>query len=148
MSIGTDIIQAALENIGAHSVASPARPESIERGKDVLNSMLQLWLSRNIDIAFVPLEAPGDELSEPPDVTSAIIYSLALELSSSFDNGANIVSQQLKSNARNSFAIIKRLYQNVTIPDKLVSSTLPLGAGNSRGFTRRVFAGKGHTING
>jgi len=148
MSAGTDIIKSALENIGAHSLASPATPATIENGKDVLNSMLQLWLSWGIEIAFTPLDASGDELSEPADARNAIVQNLALELSGQFDNGANIISAQLKDNARRSFANIKRLYQKISIPDKVVSSTLPMGAGNSRGRTRRVFAGKGQTVNG
>jgi len=149
MSSGKGIIQSALEEIGAHSLTNPAPRESLERGKDSLNSMLHLWLSWNIDIGFTPLDNYIDELSEPADTRNGIIYNLAIELSNTFDDGNNnVIPPKLKDNARRTFAMIRRVYQVLTIPDKIVSSTLPLGAGNNRHWRHRVFAGKGRTVNG
>lgn len=149
MSSGTSIIKAALKRIGANSIVQPAAPETITEGRDILNSMLQLWLSENIDLGIVPLDAPGEELGEPLDARNAIIDNLALRLSPDFDNGGPIVSNQLLSNARREFALIKNLYQTIEIPVKIVSSTLPVGQGNRTGFGRqRVFKGVGGTVNG
>lgn len=147
MSSGTDIIQEALGEIGAHSIAAVADPDSIVKGMNVLNSMLQLWLSKGIDLGIVPLDAPGDELSEPLDARTGIVENLAILLAPKFDNGKVVVSQTLKDNARLSKVEIKNLYQVLTIPDKVVSSTLPRGQGNNCGLRlRRVFAGKGATL--
>ena len=110
--------------------------------------MLMLWLSEGIDIGIVPLDAPGDELGEPLDARNAIIDNLALRLSPDFDNGESIVSQQLMSNAKREFTLIRNLYQKVVIPLKIVSSTLPLGQGNRTGFLRRIYKGIGGTVDG
>lgn len=148
MSTGTDIIEEALQEIGAHSAIAPASPASIVLGMKRLNSMLETWLTKNIAIGFTPLEVPGDELNEPADTRNGIISNLAIAVAPPFDNGRNIVSNELRTNAKTQFGDIKNLYQKVTIPDKVVSSTLPVGAGNSRGVNRRTFFPKGGTING
>lgn len=144
MSSGTSIVENALEEIGAHSIPAPAAPESIVKGEKTLSSMLQSWLSEGIDLGIVPLPAPGDELGEPEDTTNAITYKLALLLLPSFPGLP--VTPTLVVNARTEFDTVKRLYQVFTIPDKVVSSTLPRGQGNQRFFRSRVFAGKGATV--
>lgn len=146
MSSGTEIIESALKLIGAHSIAAPADPESIELGMKTLNSMLQLWLSQQIDLGISPLEAPGNEVGEPLDTTQAIIDNLAVSLSPNFSNGTAIVSSELRANAVNGYNQTKSLYQVFTIPNKVVSSTLPRGAGNKSASNTRTFAGKGATI--
>lgn len=146
MSSGTSIIQDSLEEIGAHSILAPANPEAIEKGRVKLNSMLQLWLSRGIRLGHTPLDAAGDELSEPGDSRNAIVANLALELAPSFDNGRNVVSQALLNNARNTFDEIKKIYRVIEIPVKVISSTTPLGAGFRHTFNQRIFKGKGGTV--
>jgi len=148
MTIGTDIILDALENIGAHSNIAPASPTSIERGMKYLNSMLELWLSQNIQIGFTPLKAPGDELNEPPDTTNGIESNLAILLAPKFSNAVSVVSVDLKTNARIQLIQIKRIYEKITVPKKVVSSTLPTGSGNQRNSSNRRYFPKGHTING
>jgi hypothetical protein len=148
MSDGTTIIQSALKLIGKHSIVQPADPESVEIGKFTLNSMLQLWLSQNVDMGIVPLNAEGDELGEPLDARQGIINNLAILMAPNFDNGDVVVSQTLMANARLSKAEIKRLYRSITIPNKVVSSTLPKGAGNqvqSNYWTDTYFV-KGSTL--
>lgn len=147
MSTGTDIIQKALQEIGAHSVVSPASAESILAGKDALNSMLEMWLSKGIDFGFSPLDAPGDTLDEPPDVRNGIISSLAIILAPNFDNGKGVVSPELRSIANSQFHTIQRIYRKVTIPKKVVSSTLPRGAGSEQGILDSAFYDVGDRIN-
>ena len=118
----------------------------ISVARDNLNSMLQLWLSQGIDLGTVPLDAPGDELSEPLDARQAIIDNLAIYMAPDFEQRNPIVSQSLIKNARIGLVLIKGLYQNLTIPDKVVSSTLPRGAGNNRGIFTRIFYEKGATL--
>jgi len=130
VSTGTDIIRDALSEIGAVSVVSPPSPESIEAGRKKLNSMLELWLSKNIVLGTRPLDAAGDELGEPEDTRNAIVTNLAIELAPLFDNGKVIVGPDLKSNARRNYMNIRRLYGRVTVPNKVLSSTTPLGQGN------------------
>lgn len=148
MSTGTAIITDALQEIGATSVVSPASPESIEAGRKKLNSMMEMWLSRNIILGTVPLELAGDALNEPEDARNGIVSNLALRLAPSFSNGKQIVSPELRSNARADFLTIKSLYGSVTIPDKVLSSTTPIGAGNSQddGFYGQTFWDRGDTV--
>lgn len=146
MSTGTDIIQKALQLIGAHSIVSPASAESILTGKDALNSMLEMWLSKGIDFGYSPLDVPGDALGEPPDVRNGIISSLAMTLAPNFDNGKGIVSTELRNLANSQFFTIQRIYRSITIPNKVVSSTLPKGAGNDQGILDSAFYNKGSTI--
>lgn len=144
MTIGTAIITDALKEIGVVSAVSPPAPESIEDGRKKLNSMLEMWLSRGIVLAFSPLDQVGDDLNEPADARNGIITNLALELAPLFNNGKQIVSPQLQSNAGRDFANIKSLYSTITIPRKVLSSTTPVGAGNSRGARHgRTFWRKG-----
>ena len=148
MSTGTVIIERALQVIGAHSIASPADPESIVLGMEKLNSMLEMWLTDDIKIGTTPLEVPGDELNEPSDTRNGIINNLAIELAPDFDNGKIVVSPQLTQNVRIDFIRIEKRYGTISIPKRVVSSTLPRGAGNNRGFRSRTFFSKGSTING
>ena len=130
MSTGTVIIQKALQRIGAHSVVMPSSPESIDDGLFRLNTMIEVWLSRGIDVGAVPIPTAGTELNETADSRAAIIDSLALELAASFDNGKVVVSQDLKNSAASNFETIKNLYQKVVIPIKVLSTTVPPGQGN------------------
>ena len=63
MSTGTEIIERALQRIGAHSKVQPAAPETIIEGMNTLNSMIQLWISWGVDIQTVIIDDPGQELS-------------------------------------------------------------------------------------
>lgn len=142
MSSGTLLVESALGMIGVHSVVSPADSSSIEKGRVALNSMIQSWTSRGIDLNITPLNSVGDDLNEPPDSTNAIIYNLAVHLAPYFDNGEVIVSDDLRLNARNEFHLIKTLYHTITIPKKKVSSTLPMGQGNSKEVRSTTFFGE------
>ena len=113
---------------------------------NTLNSMYQLWLSQNIDLGAVPLSSPGQEFGEPLDARQVIIDNLSILLAPNFDNGDVVVSKTLKDNARVGYNRIKGLYQKLSIPDKVVSSTLPQGAGNRRNESSNAFRGPGATI--
>mgnify|MGYP003690272985 CR=1 FL=1 len=134
MTTGADIVKKALRKIGAHSIAAPANPEAINEGVDALNSMIQLWLSRSIDIGAVPLKVPGDNLGEPADTTNGVISNLALYMAPDFDNGVAIVSPDLRRNAYTDLQMITALYQTSCIPKKVISSTTPRGQGNRWGY--------------
>lgn len=146
MTVGSEIITRALQKIGAHSIVQPASPDSITLGMENLNSMLEMWLSQGIEIGFTPLKVPGDQLNEPRDTRNGITNNLAMYLGPDFNNGKVVISPELARNAKVDFINIKNLYQRVTVPKKVVSSTLPVGAGNSRGRNGRVFFPRGATI--
>ncbi len=148
MSSGTDIIHAAGQMIGIHSVASPMKSESVSRARDVLNAMLQEWLDLGINLPVVPLKDPGDELSEPAGARQAIEESLAIRLAPEFATAKTPVTSELRLNAFLSYDRVKRLYQDPTPPDRGVSSTMPRGQGNMRGTRRRVFVGANQTVDG
>ena len=139
MSSGTFIIESALKRIGAASIAQPAAPETITEGRDILNSMLQLWETWGIDLGVVPINEHGEEIGEPLDARNAIIDNLALMLAPDFDNGRGNVSAQLKANARNGLAQVKQIYRPLTVPARKISSTTPRGQGNVNGIRTRIF---------
>jgi hypothetical protein len=145
MSIGTQIIEDALKVGGVLSVAVPSSPEQITDGLTRLNSLLNLWLSYGIKFNFNPITQPGEDLDEPIDVTSALVDNLWIMMAPYYSKP---VTPDQKSNARRGLADVKTLYQEVSIPDKVVSSTLPTGAGQSKGTDPRVFFPKGGTLNG
>lgn len=145
MSTGTAIIEDALKEIRVISVAVPSSPEQITDGMVKLNSMMQIWLDDDIEIGFTPLTVPGDDLNEVESVRNAIVANLALSLASVYRAE---ITQSLQNEARKSLDRIKNRYQTVCIPDKVVSSTLPLGAGNSKGQDARTFFPKGGTVDG
>ena len=134
MTTGTIIIQDALQQIRAHSIASPAKPASIDLGLRILNSMLAFWLSQNIRLGVSPLKVVGDNLGEPLDATNVIVANLSLWLAPHFDNSEKIVSRSLERSANRGFGHLCTLYQEVSIPAKVISSTAPLGQGNIRTF--------------
>jgi len=146
MSTGTAIIQDAMKKIGAHSLVDPATTEGLIDGLSVMNSMLQLWQSQGIKFEFIPITTPGEELFEPIDTRNAIVNNLAIEMSPLFDNGDDIVSPRLKALADSDYEWVKTLYQVIIIPNKVASSLLPRGAGNSKGVFRRVFNGIDGTV--
>lgn len=143
MSTGTALVLRAGKKIGAHSIANPMDPNDIADSARTLNSMLHQWLSDGIDIGFTPIDLPGEEVNEPPDTTNAIINNLAIQLAPEFDTP---VSPQLQANADGNFFKIKELYEVITIPEKVVSSTLPVGAGNDRGIGLNTFFREGQTV--
>jgi len=146
MSTGTAIIQDAGRKIGVHSKASPMSPDDLVIAMGILNSMVEEWLSRSIFLGTVPLEKPADDLSESIDMRNAITNNLAIAMAAEFDNGKTIVSGTLAANAAKSLDFLEKVYRKIPIPNKVVSSTLPRGAGSDRGFRSRAFFGKDATV--
>ena len=135
MSTGTFIVKQALQQIGASSSVSPPSADALATGLSKLNGMISLWSSKGIQTGATPLSVIGDELNEKSDCRDAIIDNLSLRLAPDFDNGNVIVSQDLRANARRGYGDIRSLYGTFTIPDKVVSSTLPRGQGNNQYWT-------------
>jgi len=149
MSIGTDVIKGALRKIGAHSIVSPAEPGTIIETMETLNSMILEWISQDIELGITPLEAPSDDLDEPPGTRNIIEDNLAIAAAPNFDNGSTtVVSAALQRNARLGFGRLEVAYQAVSVPKKKVSGTLPRGAGNSRGNWEDTFFGKSRDLDG
>ncbi len=146
MSTGTQLIQGAGRKIGVHSKVDPMNTESLLVGFEILIPLLQLWQSQGIKFEFVPTTAPGEDIFEPEDVTNAIKNNLAIAMAPDFQDGEILVRQDLKDIAKSDYEWIKTLYQVFTIPDKVASSLLPRGSGNSKGIFRRVFNGVDGTV--
>lgn len=146
MSTGTYIVKRALQKIGAASAVSEPSAESVATGFDALNSMLSTWTSLGIDTGATRLNVVGDELNEKEDCRNAIISNLAVKLSPDFDNGKNIVSPMLRSEANSELGVVKALYRTFTIPKKVVSSTLPKGQGNKQYLHDEAFFDEGDKL--
>lgn len=127
MTTGTKIVQRALGKIGAHSPLQPAPPESIEAAKDTLNSMISEWYDDGIDLGAVPLNAVGDELSEPSGARNAIQNCLAVTLAPDFPNAQ--VSTELVKQANKGFMMIESIWGAIEIPKSVGRETRPMGQG-------------------
>lgn len=147
MSDGTYIVQNAFGKLGAHSEASPATSEDIDKGFRLLHSILQQLESESVNLGTNPVIVPGDEVNEPPDVTELLGDMLALRAAPFFDNGRSVVSNELRYNATRAEMTIKNLYGELEIPKKKVSPTLPRGQG-AQGHLRysRVYHGEDSEI--
>ena len=147
MSTGTEIIQSALEEIRVHTAVQPAPPEAIEIGRKRLNAMIARWEDDRIRMGCVPLNNPGDELSEPLGARTAIELNLALDLKTKFP-GAQ-VDPDLPANARRHYTTLRRHWQEIEIPKPVVRSTLPKGDGNYNGvYGSNTFFDEDETIGG
>ena len=143
MSSADFLITQAYKKNGVLSVAVPRNPEAIVDGLVELNGMLQMWESQGIEIGTVTVENVQDEVGEPPDCTIPIIDNLAMGTAAMFQAP---IPQTLSDSAREGYEWVKSLYQVTDIPEKQVSSTMPVGSGNERGINRRVFAGRNRRI--
>lgn len=133
MSIGTEIIQEALEEISAHSALKPSNPTSLERGKNVLNGMIARLQDDGVDMGCVPLKEVGSELSEPLGARNGIIQNLAILLHPKFPGSQ--LSPTLIANARDSLKGMRDDWKIVTIPKKKVNKSFPVGQGNTQSDT-------------
>jgi len=132
MTTGTKVIQRALQHIGAHSPLQPANPEALNNAKDTLNSMLASWEDDwGIVMGTVPLDAIGDELSEPMGARNDIQYILAMALRADFPGSQS--DPLLPRMADEGFQRILRTWTTPEIPKAVVRGTLPKGQGNKRG---------------
>ena len=148
MSTGTALIESALEEINVISVIVPVEDGMLTDGMNKLNSMIQIWTSQKIYLGAVKITTPGQEVYEPEDATSGIVFNLAIKLASKYSAP---VSPELRANAATELATIKRLYRNpnLVIPYRTASSTLPKGSG-SQGEDRdsSVYFDKGESLDG
>lgn len=141
MTTVAEVVKDSLQLIGRHSVAQPANDESIDLGRRALNSMLETWITQGIRLGLTPVPVPGDDLNEPADAYNAIVANLALILAPNFNATP---SREVYRSANAGYAEIRKMYEAVVIPQKGVSSTLPLGQGNR--YRRRTFAGPNETV--
>ena len=143
MSTGTALCDDALMAANITSSVVPADPTQQDNAFTRLRTMMQLWLSWGIVFDIVPTTAIGEDLNEPIDARNAIVDNLAVSVLQFYRLP---VTQELLANARLGLYQVKSLYQELTIPNKVVSSTLPKGAGNSKGVDARVFFPPGDSV--
>ena len=136
MSSGTRIVTDALAAGGISSSVVPNDSEQLDVGFRRLMSMMNIWLSWGIVLGFTPIDAIGQELDEPEDAYNAIVDNLAVSMLHFYRIP---ITQELKANARVGLIQVKTLYQELTIPSKIPSSTLPRGQGNAKGIDAQVF---------
>lgn len=149
MSTGTFIIKSAYGEIGGDSIINEPTPPEISRGRVALNSMLGGWQDIGIQLQINELKDAGDELGEPVSTTMGIIFNLALFLAGPASVGnIKVVSQPLMDNAALTYQIIKTVYQEFCIPQKVVSSTTPKGQGNFLGQYSRTFFEEDEPLSG
>ena len=151
MSSGTEVFHNALKLIGAFSIAAPADPEADVDMMNFYNSMALEWhglqiLDKNGGPLLNPIKVPGEELGERLDVKTAIEYNLAVLAFPLFHTGNKPLSPVIINTANRLLDYLKTVYQDVTIPKMVVSSTLPRGDGVSPGRNQGPFFDRDETI--
>jgi hypothetical protein len=144
MSTGTKLIQNALKKLGVFSIVKPTNPEQLEDVKDSLNSMLARWQDDGIECGAVPLNAIGDDFSEPLGLTNVFEDNLAIEVQPYFESAK--ISTRLLTNANKGYQDMLTKYRSVTIPKLQARSTLPKGQGNRHHRYDNTFFDAGEEI--
>lgn len=138
MSSATDLITDAYTELVVHSALKPVSEFAIEFGRRKFQAMMQEWINDDMDFGFSATEFASDETSIPLGLETAITANLAIRLAPSVGKVAN---QTLLANAAISLQTVKDQYQSKEAADRIVSGTMPLGAGNTRGILPPVYAG-------
>ncbi len=137
MSTATELITDAYIEIMVHSQSKPISSFAIEFGRRKFQAMMQEWIDDDMDFGFSATEFASDETSIPVGLETGITTNLAVRLAPSVGKVAN---PTLLANASISLNTIKNQYQSKVSADRIVSGTMPLGAGNTRGIKPATFA--------
>lgn len=132
MSSAQAIINEALQSLGVSSQFQEVDGTSLTATRRRLNGMISRWRDEGIDMGCVPIGDIGEELSEPEGARNGIIANLAIAAAPLFPTAT--VTEELRREARVGLAHIKRMWQQVEIPQATARSTYPKGAGANRNF--------------
>jgi hypothetical protein len=103
------------------------------------------WQDDCIEFGGMPLDAVGDEFSEPVGLTNTIMDNLAILLQPQFPGTQ--ISMDLRANANKGYIDMKAKFQTITIPKLKVRETLPRGQGNKRyRYSSDAFFDKGDEL--
>ena len=128
MSAGIKIFHNALKIIGAYSIAGPADAEADVDMMDIYNAMIESWHDEEIMVPLTPIKVTGEEIVEPLGIRMALEYNLAVLAFPRFHTG-KVLSPTIKGQAWRLLGKVKDVYQDVTIKEMVVSSTLHRGEG-------------------
>jgi len=139
MSTATELITDAYTEIMVQSQSKNISEFAIEFGRRKFKAMMQEWIDTDMDFGYTAIEFVSDETSIPVGLETAITTNLAVRLSPSVGQVAN---PTLVANAAISLHTVKDQYQSKEAADRIVSGTMPLGQGNTRGIKPRTFANR------
>lgn len=137
MPSGTDLIQDSYAEIGIFSENTDISAFDIQFAKRKLESMMQEWIDMDMDFGFTATEFTSDETSIPLGLYTAITTNLGIRLAPFKGKVANAT---LTVQATVSFARVEDQYREKESEDEIVSGTMPLGQGNTRGIKPQIFA--------
>ena len=137
MPTGTNLIEDSYAEIGIFSENTPVSAFDIAFAKRKLESMMQEWIDMDMKFGLNPIEFASGETSIPLGLYTAITTNLGVRLAPFKGKVAN---QTLTAQASISFARVRDQYQLKESVDEIVSGTMPLGQGNTRGIKPQVFA--------
>ena len=132
MSTANFLVLAALTKIGKNSPLKAAKAADVLTGMNSLASLLQEFRTMNILIGTAPISSSSSEVGETLDTRNHIINILAVETASNYDSGQVIVSRTLERSAEKGMAFLKKWYTKRLPTVRIISSTAPRGAGNTR----------------
>lgn len=143
MSTAKELITDAYTELVVHSQSKSVSEFAIEFGRRKFQAMMQEWIDDDMDFGFSATEFASDETSIPVGLETAITTNLAVRLAPSVGKVAN---QTLLANASISLNNIKNQYQSKESADRVVSGTMPIGQGNTRGIKPPVFANSDYVL--
>ena len=137
MPSSTDLIQDSYGEIGVFSENTDISAFDIAFAKRKLESMMQEWINMDMEFGFTATAFSSDETSIPLGLYTAITTNLGIRLAPFKGKVANAT---LMAQASVSFSRVQELYQAKETENEIVSGTMPIGQGNTRGIKPRVFA--------
>lgn len=85
MSLGSDIVRDAFEEIGLASDDDPCSDKMFDKGLLFLNSLLVTWRLHGVNLGTPTVLMEYHDLREPAGTRSGIVNNLALNLAMSYE---------------------------------------------------------------
>lgn len=141
MATARYFIERGLKSLGVQPAESSIESYEMNDGLEVFNDMGAEWVATGLNIGFVPVEKPSDEVNIPRGAYTAFWSNFAIRISPDYADKKPTAA--LVAMAKASADAMLTAYQkplNVKYP-----STLPTGSGNQCDgdtyFNRRFFPG-------
>jgi len=143
MSTANKLCRRALNIIGAHSPIKQAKGETFQLTFEVLVGILEAYASQNVTMGNNIPAVIGDEVNEPPQVTTGLEYILAVE-TAAFIRKPTAVTPEIKKRAKAGRQLIRNQFGPK--PGQCFPDSLPIGSGNKTRPIGAVFYPEDETL--
>jgi len=145
MSTGRKLCERALNIIGAHSPIKKAKGETFQVTFEALVGILETYASQSVAMGNNIPALIGDEVNEPPQVTTPLEYILAVKVAPYIRKTAN-VTPEIRKEAKAGRQVI--LTQFGSKPANQYPDSLPIGSGNKTRPIGAAFYPEEETLDG